>query len=139
MSQSIPDFWLVVEDDDDDFFLFRRACSVALDPPPTIRREVDGTTAKAFLSSSAERPNLVISDLKMPQMNGLELLEWLRHEPKLHKLRFIILSSSELDQDVQTSRRLGVDDYRVKPNELRKFVQIIREVSLAAQAATDLH
>jgi len=128
-------FWLVVEDDDNDYLLFRRACSFALNPPPTIHRETDGKTAKAFLSSTSEKPKLVISDLKMPQMNGLELLDWLRHQPTLERLRFVMLSSSDLDQDVQASRRLGADDYRVKPSQFRQFVQVLREVGQAADAA----
>jgi CheY-like chemotaxis protein len=122
-------FWLVVEDDDDDFLLFRRACFLALDPPPTIHRETDGTSAKAFLSSSAQKPSLVISDLKMPQMTGLELLEWVRHQPDLQRLRFVPLSNSNADQDVDASRKLGADGYRVKPNGVRQFAQIVKEMS----------
>jgi len=135
VAQLTPALWLVVEDDDDDFFLFRRACSAALDPLPTIRRETDGSRAQAFLSSSHEPPQLVISDLKMPRMSGLELLDWARHQPNLQKLRFIILSSSDMAQDLQASRRLGVDEYRFKPSQLSEFVQVIKEVSRAAHAA----
>jgi CheY-like chemotaxis protein len=133
MAESNPGFWLVVEDDDNDFLLFRRACSFALNPPPTIHRETDGIRAENFLTCNSEKPELVISDLKMPQMNGLELLDWLRHQPNLERLRFVMLSSSNLDGDVQAARQLGADDYRVKPSELRQFVQVIKELSHFAE------
>jgi CheY-like chemotaxis protein len=71
----------------------------------------------------------------MPQMNGLQLLEWLRQHPDFKQLRFVMLSSSGLDQDVQASRKLGADDYRVKPTEFRRFAQVVREVSEATNAS----
>jgi CheY-like chemotaxis protein len=79
--------WLVVEDDDNDYFFFRRACSFALDPVPLIHREVNGNGAKAFLISNPAKAKLVVSDLNMPEVNGFELLEWVRQHPSLKQLR----------------------------------------------------
>ncbi|MHC1769104.1 MAG: response regulator [Verrucomicrobiia bacterium] len=121
-------FWLVVEDDDNDFLLFERACSLAIRSPPFIHREPDGIAAKAFLTSNHAKPKLIISDLKMPRMNGLELLDWLRREPKLRELRFVMLTSSNAEKDVSDSKQLGVDDYRVKPSSVRDLARIVEEM-----------
>ena len=126
MSSKKNNFWLVVEDDDDDFFLFCRACTQALHPEPIIHRAKDGLFAKTLLGCIT--PGLIVSDLKMPGLNGLELLEWLRGQDRLKNLRFVLLTNSRLEQDMKRAHRLGVDDYRVKPSEFTNLVQLIREI-----------
>src|SRR5690349_19021130 len=108
-------FWLIVEDSDDDFLLFRRACSRALNPEPMILRVKDGAAAQTILRSM--KPRLIVSDLNMPGLTGLELLKWVRRQDELQFLRFVMLTSSSLEQDIKSAERLGVDDYRVKPTD----------------------
>jgi two-component system response regulator len=134
MDALVNQLWLVVEDDDSDFSLFRLACSRALDREPCIHRENNGLSAKAFLSEHPQAPTLIISDLKMPQMNGLELLAWIRQQDDLNKIPFVMLSSSNLEQDVTAAEQLGVADYQVKPLELGKFIGMIKALD-ALQAA----
>src|ERR1044071_6588850 len=129
------DFWLVVEDDDNDFLLFRRACTRALNPEPLIHREKDGMTARAFLTGNANTTRLIISDLKMPGMTGLELLEWVRQQSPAPRIPFVMLSSSGAEKDVKEAQELGADDYRVKPSEFNQFVSLIREVNARQIAA----
>jgi CheY-like chemotaxis protein len=132
MASASHDLWLVVEDDDNDFLLFRRACFAALDPQPEIHRERDGKGAQAFLRSNPVQPSLIVSDLKMPRMSGLELLEWIRQQPHLTHLRFVVLTSSNQDQDVKAAQKLGADDYKVKPLDVRGLTHTIKDLSTAA-------
>jgi two-component system, chemotaxis family, chemotaxis protein CheY len=122
----ITGLWLVVEDDDDDFFLFCRACSRALEPQPILHREKDGVAAKTFLRNNPGAPRLIVSDLKMPGMNGLKLLQWVRSQAALSKVPFIMLSNSNDEQDVTAARAYGVDDYQVKPFDLRDYRELVQ-------------
>src|SRR5688572_6797734 len=95
--------WLVVEDDDNDFLLFCRACSRALSPPPCIHREKDGAAAQTFLCEYTGAPCLIVSDLNMPKMTGLELLAWIRKREELRRVPFFLLTSSVVAHDIRTA------------------------------------
>ena len=120
--------WLVVEDDDDDFFLLCRACALAFDPQPLIHREVDGSADRQFLSNNPGTPKLIVSDLKMPNMDGLELLQWVRSQDALSQVRFIMLSNSNAERDLDAARAFGVDDYMVKPSDISTFTQLVQKM-----------
>ena len=122
------DLWLVVEDDDNDFLLFCRACARALNPQPFVHRENDGIAAKNFLSNNPGTPQLIVSDLKMPNMDGLEFLEWVRNQAALKQVRFIMLSSSDAERDVNAARTFGVDDYQVKPSGIGALTRLVRKL-----------
>ena len=82
-------------------------------------------------------PNLLMTDLKMPLMNGLEVLGWIRCHPECAELPVVMLSGSGLDKDVLEAHRLGVRAYFVKPsefNELQRIVRLIAEHWAAAKA-----
>jgi len=128
MAELWQNFWLVVEDDDNDFFLFRRACTQAFNSAePIIHRAKDGLVARVLLQTIT--PNLIVSDLKMPCSTGLQLVEWMRCQNNLKNLRFVMLTSSDLEEDRKSASQLGVDDYRVKPAEYRNLVKMIREIA----------
>jgi two-component system response regulator len=129
MALSGKDFWLVVEDDDNDFLLFRRACARALSPQPTIHRESNGTSAQEYLSRGSCHPQLIISDLKMPKGDGLELLEWLRKRQEFRRIPFVMLSSSSAHTDVEQAQELGADSYRVKPTEFNQLLLLVKELA----------
>jgi CheY-like chemotaxis protein len=129
MSALAKDFWLVVEDDDNDYLLFYRACARALKGQPRIHRENDGAAAKAYLTETGEAPCLIVSDLNMPQMNGLELLDWVRHQDAFSKVPFVILSSSSADRDVQSAHALGADHYQVKPLDPGLFLRLLKQLN----------
>jgi CheY-like chemotaxis protein len=73
-------------------------------------------------------PDLLILDLKMPRMTGLEVLNWLRDNPKCAGLPKVMLSGSGLDKDVEEAYRLGVNTYFQKPStvtELRDLIHLL--------------
>ncbi|MBM3831940.1 MAG: response regulator [Verrucomicrobia bacterium] len=69
-------------------------------------------------------PTLILSDLKMPQMNGYELLAWVKTQPKLKRIPFIILSASNVPVDFETANDLGANSYLVKPAGSVQLVEI---------------
>jgi CheY-like chemotaxis protein len=121
---TLAKLWLVAEDGDDDFLLLQRACT-QIRPRPQLQWVKDGLEAQCYLAGSgrfADRhsfplPDLILSDVKMPQLNGFELLAWVKTQPSLESIPFVVLSSSPLERDRDRADKLGADRYLVKePN-----------------------
>jgi len=127
---------LQVEDDDNDVFLLKRVFDQAgISSPLHVVR--DGQLAIDYLSGAggfADRqthplPCLVLLDLKLPKKNGLEVLEWVRHQPRLKSLVVVLFSSSALPQEVERAYELGVNSYIQKSsdsNQLREIAQLLK-------------
>jgi CheY-like chemotaxis protein len=73
-------------------------------------------------------PDLVLLDLKMPRLTGFDVLQWLRSQPEHKKLPVVIFSSSDHQNDIDKAKSLGADDYRIKPNEIDRFIEMAREL-----------
>ena len=100
---------LLVEDDR----YLRRACETALRQRGfTVSSAVDGAAALDAIAS--ELPDLVLLDLLMPKVTGLEVLRSLRSRPETRALRVLILSNSSREQDLEEIKQLGVAGYYVK-------------------------
>ena len=123
---------LLVDDDKDDIFFMKRAFEEAalLNPVKILQ---DGQEAIDYLSGAgkfADRiqyplPFLVLLDLKMPRVMGLEVLKWLREQPRFKTLIVIVLTSSKMHADIQTAYRLGANSYLVKPASSDKLTAMI--------------
>src|SRR5690349_22917267 len=128
-----PRVILLVEDLDDDILLIRRAFAAAkLQIPLQIVR--DGEEAIAYLmgvGKYARRdefplPDLILLDLKMPKLSGLDVLRWIRSHPHLKALRVIVLTSSEDIYDVNRAYELGANSFLVKPAEFICYPSLVR-------------
>jgi|SRR5690348_1028830 len=117
---------LVVEDDENDAVLIRRTLTRAGVPNP--RQFVkSGEAAISYLvgvGAYADRkrhplPGLVLLDLRMPGMDGLEVLRWIRQHPFYRDLRVVVLTSSDELRDVNEAYRLGANSFLVKPLEFQ--------------------
>jgi CheY-like chemotaxis protein len=75
-------------------------------------------------------PMVVLLDLKMPKVDGLEVLRQIRHDPELHFIPIVILTSSREEQDLVESYNLGVNAYVVKPVAFDKFVDVVKQIGL---------
>ena len=73
-------------------------------------------------------PTLLLLDLKMPLMDGFEVLTWLKTRPDLKDLPTVVLSSSSSDVDIQKARALGARDYFVKPHKLTDLLVILQNL-----------
>jgi CheY-like chemotaxis protein len=115
---------LLVEDDPNDVLLIRRAFERAgVTNPIHVSRAGDSAVAY-LIGVGAYRnrqkyplPALVLLDLKMPGMNGFQLLRWIRHQPEFQDLRVVVLTASDHIQDVNEAYCLGANSFLVKPLE----------------------
>ncbi|MFW9794742.1 MAG: response regulator [Candidatus Thorarchaeota archaeon] len=128
---------LLVEDNTDDVLLTLRALQRA-----NILNEVvvarDGAEAFDYLTTQGQYagrdlkdlPVVVLLDLKMPRMGGLELLQKIRNVRYLKFLPVVILTSSKEDQDICESYNLGANSYIQKPVDFDQFVEAIKTLGL---------
>jgi len=99
---------------EDDRFL-RRACEVSLKQRGfAVTSAVDGE--EGLRVARSERPDLILLDMLMPKLSGLDVLKALRSDAATRGLRVLVLSNSSREQDVQEVTRLGIEGYLVKSN-----------------------
>jgi CheY-like chemotaxis protein len=97
----------------------------------------DGDQAMAYLNGSgpyANRashpwPTLILLDLKMPRATGFEILRWIRNRPDCKELSVVVLSGSELQEDIRQAYLLGANSYLVKPLGFEALVQLVRNIT----------
>jgi len=81
-----------------------------------------------FASHANGQPVVVLLDLKMPKVDGLEVLRQIRADPALKHIPVVMITSSREEQDLIRSYQLGVNAYVVKPVDFHKFVESIKQV-----------
>lgn len=127
---------LHVDDDPNDAALLLAASRKA-DVRFHIQNVEDGEQAVAYLSGKGKYsdrsryaiPSLVLLDLKMPRVNGFEILKWIRNHPKLNQLPVIVLSGSELNDDIRLAYAEGANSYLVKPLGFDSLVALIKSIA----------
>ena len=123
---------LCAEDEVNDVFFLKRAFQIT-GSPHTLNAVPDGEQAVQYLAGEgpfADRvthplPALILLDLNMPKKSGLEVLEWIRRQPHFKSLPVVILTSSSRSEDMEKARRLGADDYVLKPSDPLKLVDVV--------------
>ena len=122
---------LLAEDNADDIALIRRAFAKAyITNPLQIVRNGEEVVAylkgEGVFSNRAEYPlpDLLLLDLKMPRMNGFEVLEWIRRQPTLSSLRVVVLTASDNMRDVNSAYKLGANSFMVKPLDFEDVVHM---------------
>ncbi|HEU4665856.1 MAG TPA: response regulator, partial [Dokdonella sp.] len=123
---------LVVEDDPFDAEMIQEALLEVGSEAPVERVE-DGAEAVDFLfrrnryaGRSDDLPALVLLDIKMPLMDGFEVLRAIRESESTRQIPVVILTSSSQDKDIAECRTLGANAYVVKPSEARAFNDTVR-------------
>lgn len=79
--------------------------------------------------NTAEKPKLIILDLKMPKVNGLDVLKEIKSQDEWKIIPVVLLSSSKEQTDIQTCYRLGVNSYVVKPLDYEKYVLAVTDIA----------
>ena len=128
---------LLVEDNDDDVQLTLRALRLH-HIANAVKVVHDGAEALDFLfcrgayadRSPDELPQLVLLDLKLPKVPGLEVLKKLRQEPRTRRLPVVILTSSNVESDLAASYDLGANSYIRKPVDFTQFMEAVQHLGL---------
>jgi two-component system response regulator len=83
----------------------------------------------AFAGRDVNRPpKLILLDLKLPRVDGLEVLRQVRADPRTRRIPVVVLTSSREDRDIIESYRLGVNSYIVKPVDFDQFTEVARQL-----------
>ncbi|MER3524382.1 MAG: two-component system response regulator [Ignavibacteria bacterium] len=121
---------LLVEDDVVDAMTVKRALK-DLNVTNTLIIKNNGEEALAYLRNEADRlPCIIILDLNMPKMNGVELLRNLKHDEHLRRIPAVVLTTSKDEQDRFETFDLSVAGYMIKPVEYPQFIEVVRSINL---------
>jgi two-component system, response regulator len=121
---------VLVEDSDEDAELTLRALK-RQNLANNVRRAIDGAAALDYFFGHNDNgdanalPRVVLLDLKLPKVSGLEVLRRLKTDARTQSVPVVVLTSSKEDRDLEEAYRLGVNSYIVKPVDFDKFMQAI--------------
>jgi len=121
---------LLVEDDSVDAMTVKRAMH-DLHVTNSVIHSVNGEEALKYLSDpNKEKPFVILLDLNMPKMSGIEFLKIVKSNANLKMIPVIVLTTSKEKQDVLDSFELGAAGYMIKPVDYAKFVEVLSTVML---------
>ena len=123
---------LLVEDRPVDLDLTKRAFAQrhVLNP---IQEARDGEEALAYIErweAGEPVPLLILLDLRLPKINGLEVLQRLKCHPKYSAIPVVVLTTSAEDRDIEEAYKLGCNSYIVKPVEFLKFMEVASQIEV---------
>lgn len=90
----------------------------------------DGAEALDFIFAEGNKPRVIFLDLKMPKINGIQVLERIKSDERTKTIPVVILTSSKEDPDIQTCYALGANSYVVKPVSFESFVKAVSDLGL---------
>jgi len=98
----------------------------------------DGEEALEFIFATGayadrqnvEKPRVILLDLKLPKVDGLEVLRQIKSDPRTRTIPMVVLTSSREERDIVESYNLGVNSYIVKPVDFEQFTQAVRHLGL---------
>lgn len=121
---------LLVEDDVVDVMTIKRAFKDAkiVNPIEVCSNGVDAL--EYLIDRTKKRPGIILLDINMPKMNGLEFLAVMKHDDDLKSIPVVVLTTSKTQQDKIESFNLGVAGYMIKPVDYMQFVEIVKTIHL---------
>ncbi|MCF6469709.1 response regulator [Nonomuraea sp. MG754425] len=123
---------LLVEDDQGDILLTKEAFDLN-----KVRNRLnvvnDGEQAMAYLRqeegyADATRPDLILLDLNLPRMSGMEVLREVKADAELRTIPVVVLTTSEAEEDILHSYRLHANAYVAKPVDFEQFIRVVRQI-----------
>lgn len=121
---------LLVEDDEIDAETVQRSLTQLHITNPLVR-VIHGREALAWLRDPVNRrPGLILLDLNLPVMNGIEFLQAIKTDPQLQAIPVVVLTTSALEQDKLASFKLSVAGYMVKPSTTAQFTEILHTIDI---------
>ncbi len=119
---------LLVEDDQVDVMTVKRALKEIKVNNPVVNPENGEEALKYLRDPASEKPCIILLDINMPIMNGIEFLQVMKHDAQLRRIPVVVLTTSGEQQDKINSFDLGVAGYMAKPVDYRQFVEIMRTI-----------
>lgn len=126
---------LLIEDEENDVFFMKRAIEQA-----GIKEELhvarDGQEALDYMKGTGAYenreqfpcPKLVLLDLKLPHVMGLDILKWIRHESEMPSVIVIVFTSSRLQSDIDAAYHLGANSFVVKPSTPATLLETVKRI-----------
>lgn len=129
---------ILADDNDDDAFLTRRAMESAgvthsiqhCRNGQDVIEYLEGLLADGEKTPEGELPDVLLLDLKMPRLGGMEALKWIRHHEIFKTLVVLALTSSSEERDVRAAYDLHINAYLVKPSSLTEMIDLARAIRL---------
>jgi len=118
-----------VEDDNVDAITVRRALK-DLNIPNSVVHQLDGEDALKYLRSDDKKPCVILLDLNMPRMNGIDFLRIIKNDDELKQIPVVVLTTSKDDQDKMDSFEFSVAGYIIKSADYKKFVESLKLLNL---------
>lgn len=122
---------LIVEDNPHDVVFIRQAIQ-EMDMPLNVKHIQNGADAIDYLDhltgSNNAAPRLILSDIRMPKMDGYEFMQYIKDNDKLRDVPLVVVSTSEQDADIERSYRLGANSYLIKPMDVSVFIDTLVRV-----------
>jgi CheY-like chemotaxis protein len=136
MNENAVEILLVEDNSEDAMFTIRALKKSGL--TNNLLHLKDGAEALDFLycrgayvsRDAGHRPRLILLDVKMPKVSGIEVLEKIKSDPGLKSIPTVMLTSSKEDPDIKKCYDLGANSYIVKPVESENFFQAIKEIGM---------
>ncbi|MFO8040911.1 MAG: response regulator [Sodalinema sp.] len=128
MTPSLRPVFLVEDNPDDEQLTLRSLRKAKITNPIFIAR--NGEEALTLLSELKPLPAVVLLDLKLPKLDGFEVLRQIRTSPKTKSLPVVVLTSSSEDRDIIESYDSGANSYVRKPVEFKEFVEAVSQLGL---------
>ncbi len=121
---------LLIEDDQVDAMTVQRALA-EIHVTNQLDIVASGEEALAFLKNNKhDRPGIMLLDLNMPKMNGIEFLKIIKEDKLLRRIPVVVLTTSKEEQDKIDSFDLGVAGYMIKPVDYNLFVEAVKTIDL---------
>jgi CheY-like chemotaxis protein len=128
---------LLVEDSEDDAFLFNRTFQKS-GTTFGVHHVLNGAEAIEFLRGAANSnslPRIILLDLKMPMMNGFDVLEWMQEQAFFSRVPVVVVSGSAQQEDRDRASQLGAADYLVKPVTVADLQRLLAPISSESKRA----
>jgi len=126
---------LIADDEETDRLIWKLAFEKAGLPNPLVFVS-NGQAAVNYLAGHTP-PAMCLLDLKMPLLDGFDVLVWIALNKELRKLPVFVFSSSAPDDDIQKAKHLGARDFFIKPHQLAEQVQLIKNIHARCQGTAN--
>lgn len=120
---------VLVEDEENDLIMTKRAFNQS-GMDYRVESFTDGEQALDYLRGGCDLPDLILIDIRLLKMHGLELLEIIKKDDRLKGIKAVMLTGSDSDNHIDRAFELGAESYSIKPLTKDRFLQLIDELNL---------